>query len=218
MLGLMQDVPLLISSLIVHADRHLGNVLARVGRCRHQLGGTGDRRQQLDGFQRNRWRSRCRLGHEAAIVGCMQEGCDGVAHVRIGDAGADLSLQCRYVVHIGAAHHTQAIVVVPEFSRERQQWYCDVELTAAAYFPFLSLALARYQDDSVHFRGLSSVVRATRSPMRPAWLSLFCQHACSRVGLGCRGMRLVPWRRAPGDCGIFRAAGRQGHRTLLTGL
>jgi hypothetical protein len=41
----------------------------------------------------------------------------------------------------------------------RQLWYCDIEIeTGAAYFPFIRLALARYQPTSSQFSHLSNVV------------------------------------------------------------
>jgi hypothetical protein len=41
----------------------------------------------------------------------------------------------------------------------RQLWYCDIEIEAgAAYFPFIRLALARYQPTSSQFCHLSNVV------------------------------------------------------------
>ena len=47
------------------------------------------------------------------------------------------------------------------FDAARRLWYCDIELdTGAAYMPFVKLALARYQPESVAETHLSSVVVA----------------------------------------------------------
>jgi hypothetical protein len=47
------------------------------------------------------------------------------------------------------------------FSDERKLWFCDIELDpGTAYFPFVRLALARYQPHSVEGLDLSRVVRA----------------------------------------------------------
>ncbi|MCY1004461.1 hypothetical protein OV079_02525 [Nannocystis pusilla] len=47
------------------------------------------------------------------------------------------------------------------FSSERGLWFCDIELDpGAAYFPFVRLALARYQQHSLPGRELSRVIQA----------------------------------------------------------
>ena len=47
----------------------------------------------------------------------------------------------------------------PEFDPERKLWYCDLQLDAgASYFPFVRLALARYQPHSIAGQHLSRVV------------------------------------------------------------
>ena len=49
----------------------------------------------------------------------------------------------------------------PEYNGDRQLWFCDIELdTGQSYFPFLRLALARYQPESLPGLELSRVVRA----------------------------------------------------------
>ena len=56
---------------------------------------------------------------------------------------------------------TSVVLFQPEWDGERKLWYCDLELdTAAAYFPFIRLALARYQPHSLDDLRLSSVVLA----------------------------------------------------------
>jgi hypothetical protein len=49
----------------------------------------------------------------------------------------------------------------PAFDAERRLWYCDIEIdTEAAYFPFVRLALVRYQPMSVDGQEVSAVVLA----------------------------------------------------------
>ena len=49
----------------------------------------------------------------------------------------------------------------PVYDSDRDRWFCDIELdTAAAYFPFVRLALARYQQMSIPGKELSPVVLA----------------------------------------------------------
>ncbi|MCO6449391.1 MAG: fibronectin type III domain-containing protein [Caldilineales bacterium] len=55
----------------------------------------------------------------------------------------------------------QAVLFQPQWDGERKLWYCDLELdTAQAYYPFIRLALARYQPMSLNDLRLSSVVLA----------------------------------------------------------
>ena len=60
------------------------------------------------------------------------------------------------------------------YDEERQLWYCDIEVTwGAAYFPFIRLALARYQPVSVDTAHLSNIVIADFMPLVPdRWLSV----------------------------------------------
>ncbi len=60
------------------------------------------------------------------------------------------------------------------FDEERQLWYCDIEVTwGAAYFPFIRLALARYQPVALHAAHLSNVVLADFMPLVPdRWLNV----------------------------------------------
>jgi len=60
------------------------------------------------------------------------------------------------------------------FDEERQLWYCDIEVTwGAAYFPFIRLALARYQPVALHGAHLSNVVLADFMPLVPdRWLNV----------------------------------------------
>jgi hypothetical protein len=53
-----------------------------------------------------------------------------------------------------------AVAFEPRFSDERGLWFVDVELDAGtAYFPFVRLALARYQEHALPGLELSSVVQ-----------------------------------------------------------
>ncbi len=60
------------------------------------------------------------------------------------------------------------------YDAERQLWYCDIELSPAqSYFPFVRLALARYQPVSVAGCHLSNVVLADFMALTPSrWLSV----------------------------------------------
>jgi hypothetical protein len=50
----------------------------------------------------------------------------------------------------------------------RQLWYCDIEMDpGTAYFPFVRLALARYQVNSIAWMHLSPVVRADFAQLVP---------------------------------------------------
>jgi len=60
------------------------------------------------------------------------------------------------------------------FDEDRQLWYADIEVSSgAAYFPFIRLALARFQPVSLTDAFLSSVVLADFMPLVPdRWLSV----------------------------------------------
>ena len=48
-----------------------------------------------------------------------------------------------------------------EYDKERRLWFCDIEIDAGeTYFPFVRLALARYQPDSIENAHLSPIVLA----------------------------------------------------------
>jgi hypothetical protein len=59
-----------------------------------------------------------------------------------------------------APGHTAAVVGhQPQFDETRRLWYCDLQLDAGpSYFPFVRLALARYQPHSIPGQHLSAVV------------------------------------------------------------
>jgi hypothetical protein len=60
------------------------------------------------------------------------------------------------------------------YDDERQLWYCDIEITwGASYYPFVRLALARYQPVSVTGAHLSNIVLADFMPLvSERWLSV----------------------------------------------
>jgi hypothetical protein len=68
---------------------------------------------------------------------------------------------------------TQNFTVVgftPEYNRERRLWYCDVQLTPEAYksyYPFVRLALVRFQPNSVTNAHLSRVVLTDYAQLAP---------------------------------------------------
>lgn len=60
------------------------------------------------------------------------------------------------------------------YDEERRLWYCDIEIDqGASYFPFIRLALARYQPTSVTGAHLSNVVLADFMPLAAdRWLNV----------------------------------------------
>lgn len=60
------------------------------------------------------------------------------------------------------------------YDEERQLWYCDIEVDwGAAYYPFIRLALARYQPVSLAGAHLSNIVLADFMPLVPhRWLNV----------------------------------------------
>ena len=77
-------------------------------------------------------------------------------------------------------HHRTAqslVDVAPHdvfFDPERQLWYCDIEVKfGSSYFPFIRLALARYQPVALPSAHLSNVVLADFMPLVPdRWLTV----------------------------------------------
>lgn len=56
-------------------------------------------------------------------------------------------------------HQVTVVGHQPEFDPDRKLWYCDLQLEAGdSYFPFVKLALARYQPHSIAGQHLSKVV------------------------------------------------------------
>jgi hypothetical protein len=82
--------------------------------------------------------------------------------VAFADALSLEELANRPTVSLSVAGHAVA------FDPERKLWYCDIELDPGdAYFPFIRLALARYQPDSVPDAHLSRVVLAEFAQLMP---------------------------------------------------
>ena len=74
-------------------------------------------------------------------------------------------LPLRVAVGIGVAlseapgHQVTVVGHEPKFDSERKLWYCDLQFDAGhAYFPFVRLALARYQPHAIVGQHLSKVV------------------------------------------------------------
>ena len=56
-------------------------------------------------------------------------------------------------------HEATVVGHTPEFDQDRKLWYCDLQVDAgSSYFPFVKLALARYQPHSITGQHLSKVV------------------------------------------------------------
>jgi hypothetical protein len=77
----------------------------------------------------------------------------------------------------GLSTRDMALEVAPHdvtWSDERQLWFCDIGLDpGAAYFPFIRLALARYQPSSIDGAQLSNIVLADFVALTPTrWLSV----------------------------------------------
>ena len=60
------------------------------------------------------------------------------------------------------------------FDPDRRLWYCDIEVNwGTAYFPFIRLALARYQPTSLSSAHLSNIVLADFTALTPdRWLNV----------------------------------------------
>lgn len=85
---------------------------------------------------------------------------------RILDAGTfrnvDKVLPDMFVAQIGPQSGNTAVAVyIPEYDPATRRWFCDLELdTGGAYFPFVRLALTRFQEDSVGGAQFSPIVVA----------------------------------------------------------
>jgi hypothetical protein len=81
--------------------------------------------------------------------------------------------------HPGLRNHIAAslVDVAPHdvfYDEDRQLWYCDIEISfGPAYFPFIRLALARYQPVALANAHLSNIVLADFMPLVPdRWLNV----------------------------------------------
>jgi hypothetical protein len=78
----------------------------------------------------------------------------------------------------GAASGTNAplVEVAPHdvrYDEDRRLWYCDIEVRTQSYYPFIRLALARYQPMSVSGAHLSNIVLADIMPLAAdRWLTV----------------------------------------------
>jgi hypothetical protein len=81
------------------------------------------------------------------------------------------------------------------YDAERQLWYCDIEVDwGAAYYPFIRLALARYQPVSVTGAHLSNIVLADFMALVPdRWLNV------TRTNAGGRSRRVSVFGRTYSD-------------------
>jgi len=78
------------------------------------------------------------------------------------ETGNDLSLDELPGAAVSAAGHKV------DYDEERRLWFCDLEIDpGASYFPFIRLALARYQPKSVPGAHLSRVVLADFAQLTP---------------------------------------------------
>jgi hypothetical protein len=76
--------------------------------------------------------------------------------------GTNLSIDEQQGVKVAVAGHDVS------YDPDRRLWYCDIELdTAGAYYPFVRLALARYQPISVTDAHLSRIVLADFHQIAP---------------------------------------------------
>ncbi|MGW0314991.1 hypothetical protein [Streptomyces flavidovirens] len=113
------------------------------------------------------------------VVNEEQDGPPTAAHPFVTLMGRDPVFRSAAVTHPtaeafpGASHIAEHIVMPrvfdgftvtvagyePQYDRETKQWFCDIDIdTGDAYFPFVRLALARFQPSSLEGTHLSPVV------------------------------------------------------------
>jgi hypothetical protein len=94
----------------------------------------------------------------------------------------------------------QTVTVVghrPQFDPARKLWYCDLQLDAgASYYPFVRLALARYQPNSIAGEHLSAVVL-------PEFAQLVAERTATKRAVG-RGVLFVTLRGPGGFTDLAR--------------
>jgi hypothetical protein len=62
----------------------------------------------------------------------------------------------------------RVVAYKPQFDHARRLWYCDIAMQpGTSYYPFVRLALARYQPDSLDYVHLSRVVLADFAQLTP---------------------------------------------------
>ncbi|MCU0562491.1 MAG: hypothetical protein MUE48_00920 [Desulfobacterales bacterium] len=105
---------------------------------------------------------------------------------------------------LAAMPNAKTVEIAPHdvfYDPERQLWYCDIEVhQGSSYFPFIRLALARYQPVSVEGAHLSNVVLADFMQLAPdRWLSV-------TAGEGRGSYRVRLSGRAPSDSSSAKEA------------
>ena len=81
-------------------------------------------------------------------------------------------------------HEATVVGHTPEFDHDRKLWYCDLQVDAgSSYFPFVKLALARYQPDSITGQHLSKVVF-------PDFAQLVAERTAALTKIGRSGVRV----------------------------
>jgi hypothetical protein len=97
----------------------------------------------------------------SAFVSSMPDVDDFPKKVTISD-GSDLSLEETGEIRVKVAGHEVA------YDGVRKLWYCDIEVnTGGSYYPFIRMALARYQPDSIDNAHLSKIVLADYAQISP---------------------------------------------------
>jgi hypothetical protein len=88
----------------------------------------------------------------------------------LGNAGVaePLSQMIRGVTLPGGTKKADILVILPTYNKARKEWYVDIELKEQKnYFPFLRLALARYQPHGIEGAQLSDIVLADFLQLTP---------------------------------------------------
>jgi hypothetical protein len=97
----------------------------------------------------------------SAFVSSLPDISDFPGRVTASD-GSDLSLEETVGIKVKVAGHEVA------YDEVRRLWYCDIDVnTGDSYYPFIRMALARYQPDSIDDAHLSKVVLADFAQIAP---------------------------------------------------
>ncbi len=73
----------------------------------------------------------------------------------------DTQLEAEFSLEEIEQEKVRVVGYKPEYNKERQLWYCDIQFKperVTSYYPFVRLALARYQPNSIADAHLSRVV------------------------------------------------------------
>jgi hypothetical protein len=93
----------------------------------------------------------------------------------------------------------------PKFDEERKLWYVDLEIDAGnAYYPFIRLALVRYQPDSIVDAHLSRVVTADFAQLAPNRTATLIGMSNTQITLHISGMS---YRETAGTANASHIAG-----------